>query len=674
MALGMTPRRAPSAAARRIAWAVGFSVWLVVAAAWPLLNPPPVGAIHSGQPLVDGSEFTADATTADGVLWPGNWTNVAGTGDGGLNVNATTHPSGVYSPCYSFVELSSADIHLNVWRNATGGTVKSYACTDGTPTRLVESNTASNGGFVARVFLVVLAGAENGMALYFDRMNYDDVSIYGLEPAAPTPTPSPTPAPTPTPGPTEPPGPFSPTYQNRNAALVDRTVIDLALRCRDQSVALREASIEDEEGGIVVSCQETPGSVDTWGGDVPSDDLTDGDETVNGGYGFYIGYMQEGGPFTVTGHTRPRADDPWQTWCWPETYLTADCEAGTQDGLTAAYGASATGQDGLNYPPHRERVRAALVASVVDEDGQRDYQCTAWASMRGRVALFGTYEFSARDAWDCPIPANTYGDVYLRVVSYSHEDRFNEPRPFPSAVNQSYMTQIGYAVLTSQGHWVYSLVAGPGPDTEWPWCADAVGDAPCEFEPEGRETSGSWDAPAAFAPGVDSIPTECVDASGASCSDSSAGVCPITGEFKPGCAPLPDCDGLDVGCAVNNVAVQMLGYLIDLFMPGPNLGASWADLLETGGTRVPFGWFAQVTDATSESLAAPADTLGAFNLTVGSATVSIGASMETALEAMVPFRGLLVAGVTLIMLLSILRWIMAAVGVSPSKPAEGGEA
>lgn len=131
-----------------------------------------------------------------------------------------------------------------------------------------------------------------------------------------------------------------------------------------------------------------------------------------------------------------------------------------------------------------------------------------------------------------------------------------------------------------------------------------------------------------------------------------------------------------VGCLIiglpGAIADAFTALLEDLFVP-TEVGDRWASFMDLAETRAPFGWFAQVSAVISSSAGAGADALGAFNLTIGSATVSIGSGIQSALAGVSPYRGLIFAGVALTMTLGCLHWIMAAVGVSPSKGG-GGDA
>lgn len=113
------------------------------------------------------------------------------------------------------------------------------------------------------------------------------------------------------------------------------------------------------------------------------------------------------------------------------------------------------------------------------------------------------------------------------------------------------------------------------------------------------------------------------------------------------------------------VAQAFTALLTTLFVPGPTLGSRMEALVTSFGNKVPFGWFNQIVASIQASAAAGAGSLSAFNLTVGTATVSIGAGIDDALAGVSPYRGLIFAGVALVMGLGCLRWVMAAVGVSP---------
>jgi hypothetical protein len=139
----------------------------------------------------------------------------------------------------------------------------------------------------------------------------------------------------------------------------------------------------------------------------------------------------------------------------------------------------------------------------------------------------------------------------------------------------------------------------------------------------------------------------------------------------------PGSDFLAVGewvayaaCLIASLPEAIAGFigslLTSLFVP-VTLGASWASFVDTLEGKVPFGWFFDVADAVSAGLSAPSSGLPSLSF-LG---VSVTAPLGTALTAMAPYRGLILAGAAILMVTGCIRWIMAAVGVSPAHQAEG---
>jgi hypothetical protein len=122
--------------------------------------------------------------------------------------------------------------------------------------------------------------------------------------------------------------------------------------------------------------------------------------------------------------------------------------------------------------------------------------------------------------------------------------------------------------------------------------------------------------------------------------------------------------GLMFDAAVAGIGIIIGDVLEFLFVP-VELGDDWAEFTDDVGDKVPFGWFGQVADHLDEGIDSGAAALPTASLF----GVSVTAPLSGALTAMIPYRGLILAGVAIIMMLGCIRWIMAAVGASPGAAA-----
>lgn len=597
------------------------------------------------------------------------------------------HSSGSPSVAWVVLDLGSARsvTHARLRQQyATDWTIE-YSTGDGTgPWTSAASVSGGSGSAITDTGVVPLAASATARywmvhgwgqsSGYGGGWSVFDFALYNAADHDPDPTPTPTPSPSPSPGgggetecvdepiygppaPGEDPPPICDNANRRAATSDDLQWEDPAYRCAAVAGRREEARVDDS-GRDVVSCEAPEGQTQNWN-DVDVGSWTGG---TYGARTSYIGEMINGGPMVVSGHTRPAADD-LQTWCIPGV---PDCDHVSSIG--AGYGDVYASFD-PNYPPSRKVARGVLIATVITSSGQRDFVCTNQDA--GDLVFRGSAAMLYTDEWTCPFPTGLTGFVFIRSLVEAMDTRFYPVEPNPEREFQHYIMHLNYAVLTVRGYFT------PGDELQgWPSCTDASPGEGCRPTVPGTWADDSYQAPTDDSD-VDDNPI------GPGPDDGVAG--PISGEHgKPflgyqNCVPGQDFLAVGewvawAGCHIYNGLILVINSIIDLLFPGQGIAEAFESFLATAETRVPFGWFAQVADTIEASAGAGADVLGSFTLTVGTASVSIGGAIADALAAVSPYRGLIFAGVAMVMVLGCLRWIMAAVGVSPSHGSTGGDA
>lgn len=654
-------------AAVRIALVLAF---IFSAAAMPLAFPAPVDASHT----VYSSTFDTDPEPA--VLMPGTWNSSTLRMDVGSSDRA--------SQTFAIPAGATVDVTVTCQRTAAGGSVylQVNSSPESTGTGASSTQHTSECSYSSAVTRTVTHTAPstydwvwfaltNTSASMVDNVTITVTSTHdGTGGPTPTPVPSGTPEPTaePTPAPTESPGFEEPAYGTggaRWAAIDDEYNTWMASRCASgMSLGTKH---KDELGNVVVSCQ-------SWGDDIEQVEQKseNGQNGVTLASTWFAGEVRGADVIHVAGNTRPLhgAD---QTWCAPSD-ANSDCETnddslGSHRNLTGPWGTVPSLYEDANLSDWRTRARVGMTAFVMNNEGKivAEDICNAWPVHANKTILRGGIEFHARDGWLCDLPEASDGFLFFRARVFGEQGRQDSPYPNPDLTDQRYGWWVGYSVLYQGGRFV-DRQDGEG----WLVCTDddwtegpiypCMPDIPGWVEPDTTELPKTPDGSQ-----VDGEPEPAYPDGYQNPGDTA---CPVTGEAKPGCIPMPSCvapDGVEpwewtahVACTVSGVPIFLLNVLVDLFMPGEAMARALDTLGDLFSERAPFGWFMDLWDGINAALTADPSQIAIAELCIAGACIGVSPYDFTA--GVQPYRGLIFAGVAFVLLIGCLHTIMGAVG------------
>jgi len=695
-------------AGRRALLLVGALAWLFASAAVPLALPAPAAAAT----VLYGSTFDANCTYAPegasvvGGTWAASVDDRSGVcavagnfpiGSGLLNVPGVS----TYTVSLDVRTVSGTAALSILWFGASGSLGTTAIGTANTSWSTVQGTAIAPAGTLQ--LRVNRAGSQT--------LQVDDFVIQD-EDGTPTPTPTPTPpapTPTPTPAPTEPPGP-TPTPTATPPADCESDY-SLNAHARSSYRHIRLASDGNKErpsyGATVLpfmdtECRwivsESSGDGVSWTGryatlgqdcewwavfchweqltgaglesNLPTGD-GQGEVTVHVGevvgatrltWGGWTNIGQEGG---VQATNLGRVNE---TAAMCLGMIRTD--AWDRDGQSYAYGVPTEGGGMFEYSP----AQGSLGEGEVNELGWRiDNSPTAVAGQECNNYLFSTRTITFPEPFTGHVYLRGWGNSFYNVCLNVN----TETVPYCDELDEQAVQGIysfRWAALTGAGYWS----SGGGQNVTWASCNTRN----CQPTVTGQDQrlpdggSSNFGGGAGQPPGFDEETGEYL---GPISGDPSKpylwpmGVQPC---FPP--ANVVDLDWLGyLGCHATNLPAYIyngvvlgINSVIDLlFLSEDGIGEIFADFTDTLWSVIPFSWWDDISGAVEYSATLAGEGLPALVLDLdgGGGGIDLTAPIEDGIVALVPYRGMLVAGVAVIFVIKLLNLLRSALMLLPSQ-------
>lgn len=135
-----------------------------------------------------------------------------------------------------------------------------------------------------------------------------------------------------------------------------------------------------------------------------------------------------------------------------------------------------------------------------------------------------------------------------------------------------------------------------------------------------------------------------------------------------------------IGCEVSNApaytmnAIILLGNaVIDILFPGPEMDAVLFTFGDSVTAGPPFSWFSQLADGLTAAAATSGTTGGFPTFVVAGATIDVNPALTEAASGAAPYRGIMVAGVSLLFVMKALGAVVSVVSGGGVKSGSGDD-